>query len=128
MAFIQRFLFFPQLFAPGNPNLRTLMFFEYILADAAAKDYIQKLAVFFSPDSLPKFDLLLLGVGPDGHTCSLFPGHSLLDETSVWVAPITNSPKPPPARITFTFPVLNHADLCVFAMAGAGKAEMVKVK
>lgn len=85
------------------------------------------MAVFFSPDSLPKFDLLLLGVGPDGHTCSLFPGHSLLDETSVWVAPITNSPKPPPARITFTFPVLNHADLCVFAMAGAGKAEMVKV-
>ncbi|XP_065353384.1 6-phosphogluconolactonase [Cloeon dipterum] len=97
-----------------------------LTAEAAAKDYIQKLAVFFSPDCLPKFHMLLLGVGPDGHTCSLFPNHNLLEETTVWVAPITNSPKPPPARITLTFPVLNNAECCVFAMAGAGKADMVK--
>lgn len=95
-------------------------------AEAAAKDYIQKMAVHFPPDSLPRFHLLLLGVGPDGHTCSLFPDHRLLEETSVWVAPITNSPKPPPTRITLTFPVVNNAAMCLFALTGASKATMVK--
>ncbi|XP_046397387.1 6-phosphogluconolactonase isoform X2 [Ischnura elegans] len=95
-------------------------------AEAAAKDYIQKMAVWFPPDSLPRFHLLLLGMGPDGHTCSLFPNHRLLDETSVWVAPVTDSPKPPPSRITLTFPVVNNAECCVFAVAGAAKADMVK--
>lgn len=97
------------------------------LAEEAARDYIQKMAVHFPPDELPRFHLLLLGMGPDGHTCSLFPGHRLLDETSVWVAPITDSPKPPPSRITLTFPVLNNAECCAFAMTGQSKAEMVKV-
>lgn len=95
-------------------------------AEDAAKDYIQKMSVYFPPDTLPKFDVLLLGMGPDGHTCSLFPDHKLLKETSVWVAPITDSPKPPPSRITFTFPVLNHARYCIFPIIGASKAAMVK--
>ncbi|PSN30910.1 6-phosphogluconolactonase [Blattella germanica] len=98
----------------------------HLPAEEAAKDYIQKMAVHFPPDSLPRFHLLLLGMGPDGHTCSLFPGHRICDETSVWVAPITNAPKPPPSRITLTFPVVNNAECCVFAISGAGKAEMVK--
>ncbi|XP_012257012.2 6-phosphogluconolactonase [Athalia rosae] len=95
-------------------------------AEEAAKDYIQKMSVYFPPDTLPKFDVLLLGMGPDGHTCSLFPEHRLLEETSVWVSSITDSPKPPPSRITLTFPVINSAKTCIFAVAGEGKADMVK--
>ncbi|XP_067001153.2 6-phosphogluconolactonase [Anabrus simplex] len=98
----------------------------HLTAEEAAKDYIQKMCVYFPPDSLPRFHLLLLGMGPDGHTCSLFPDHRLLDETSVWVAPITNSPKPPSSRITLTFPVINNAECCIFALAGAAKADIVK--
>lgn len=85
------------------------------------------MAQYFPIDQLPRFDLLLLGMGPDGHTCSLFPGHKLLDVEDVWVTAISDSPKPPPQRITLTLPVVNNAKNCVFAMAGEGKADMVKV-
>lgn len=94
-------------------------------AEEAAKDYTEKLKSAFNSEEF-KFDLLLLGMGPDGHTCSLFPGHPLLEETSLKVAAITDSPKPPPARITLTFPVINSARNCIFAISGAGKADMVK--
>ena len=76
---------------------------------------------------LPIFDLLLLGFGPDGHICSLFPNHSLVkvnDER--WILPIADSPKPPPERITFSMPVVNMAKRKVFAAVGEGKAEMAK--
>ncbi|KAF5272624.1 hypothetical protein FQR65_LT04865 [Abscondita terminalis] len=96
-----------------------------VSADDAAVDYVQKMSLIFGGD-LPKFDMLLLGMGPDGHTCSLFPGHKLLSEESMWFAPIYDSPKPPLARITITFPVINNAKYCVFAMSGEGKAEMLK--
>lgn len=95
-------------------------------AEEAAKDYIKKMSVHFPPDRMPKFDVVLLGLGPDGHTCSLFPGHKLLNETSLWVCPINDSPKPPPSRITFTLPVINNARKCIFPVTGSNKADIVK--
>lgn len=70
-----------------------------------ADDYEQQLVKTFAGANAaryPTFDLILLGMGPDGHTCSLFPGHALLTESSRWIAEVEDSPKPPKRRITFT--------------------------
>ncbi|KAJ3087947.1 6-phosphogluconolactonase [Quaeritorhiza haematococci] len=93
---------------------------------AAAAEYEQQLRRVFGTDYTPVFDLLFLGMGPDGHTCSLFPGHKLLEEHSRWVSYLTDSPKPPPPRITLTFPVLNKAHAVAFVSTGESKADVVK--
>lgn len=71
------------------------------------------------------FDLALFGVGPDGHVASLFPGFSQLHETDLRAAAVFDSPKPPPIRVTLTYPALNHSDAVWFLVAGAEKAEAV---
>lgn len=89
--------------------------------DALMKSFAAKDSV-----KLPIFDLLLLGCGPDGHTCSLFPGHELLRETDAWVAPIEDSPKPPAKRITLTLPVVTHGIKIAFVATGDGKRKILK--
>lgn len=95
--------------------------------EKVAKDYEALIREKLSkPTGIPSFDLLLLGVGPDGHTASLFPDHPLLEVTDRLVAYITDSPKPPPKRITMTFPLINNARFSIFAVSGKGKADILK--
>lgn len=99
-------------------------------AAAAAAEYETQLRSFFElrpanqPGEFPRFDLILLGMGPDGHTASLFPGSAALNEQSRlvvanWVAKFNTH------RITLTFPVLNHAAEVLFMASGADKADML---
>jgi 6-phosphogluconolactonase len=95
-------------------------------AAAAALDYETKIRRFFElkTGDFPRFDLILLGMGPDGHTASLFPDSAALEEKSHlvvanWVAKFNTH------RITFTFPVLNRAAEVMFMASGPDKAEML---
>jgi len=99
---------------------------EFIQPETAAQDYEKTLRDFW-PASLPRFDLIQLGLGPDGHILSLFPNSPLLREENRLVAVVTDSPKPPPTRITLTLPVINHAAQIHFFVTGAEKAEALRV-
>jgi 6-phosphogluconolactonase len=74
----------------------------------------------------PIFDLIHLGIGPDGHVCSLFPGHPLLGETRAIVREIEDSPKPPPRRLTVTLPLLYAARAILFTARSHEKAAAVR--
>nr|CAD1837953.1 unnamed protein product [Ananas comosus var. bracteatus] len=82
---------------------------------------LRKLGVSESNDC-PKFDLIILSMGPDGHVASLFPDHPALRVKDEWVTFITDSPEPPPERITFTLPVINSASNVAVVVTGEDKA------
>ena len=95
--------------------------------DEAAQTYARLLADRALPEDhgpVPTFDILMLGVGPDGHVASLFPSHpALYDERPV--VGVRGAPKPPPVRITMTMPVLGRAREVWFVASGEEKARAV---
>jgi 6-phosphogluconolactonase len=100
---------------------------EYKETEKAAAEYDQTLREYFhlSAGELPRFDLVMLGMGPDGHTASLFPGTRALEEhqrlvTSNWVGKFYTH------RITMTAPVLNNAACVMFMAHGQDKAQPLK--
>lgn len=92
--------------------------------EAAAARYAAELASAAPAGALPHVDVLLLGVGEDGHVASVFPEQPATYETRT-VCAVRGAPKPPPTRITWTPPALNQADQLWLIAAGAGKATAV---
>ena len=98
--------------------------------DRSAALYEQELKSFYGADALdpdrPLFDLVLMGVGPDGHTASLFPGYPALDETSHWVVGVPRANVEPfVPRVTLTLPTLASCREVLFEVAGAGKRSIL---
>lgn len=102
----------------------------------AAKEYeswirslpIEILPVGGEEGKMPVFDLVLLGVGPDGHVASLFPGLPAVDipaSGGSWVVGVENSPKPPPLRVSLTLPAITSAKEVVIVAFGAGKGDII---
>jgi 6-phosphogluconolactonase len=94
--------------------------------DRSAALYEQELRSFYGADMLdqarPLFDLVLMGVGPDGHTASLFPGNPALDETARWVVGVPKANVEPfVPRVTLTLPTLASCREMLFEIAGSGK-------
>jgi 6-phosphogluconolactonase len=88
-------------------------------ATAAAQRYARELS------DHPVFDVLMLGVGEDGHVASLFPEHPVLNETASTTAAVHNSPKPPPTRITLTMPAIQTAYEVWLIAAGPDKSDAI---
>lgn len=93
--------------------------------EKGADAYARELAGRFAPGA-PELDVVVLGIGPDGHVASLFPGAPTLEapEDALALA-VHESPKPPPERITLSLPVLRAARGCVLLAVGASKADAV---
>ena len=94
--------------------------------DAGAQRYAEELKSLYGAEQLdparPLFDLVLMGVGPDGHTASLFPGGPALEETGRWVVGVAKANVEPfVPRVTLTLPALNSCREMLFGVAGADK-------
>ncbi len=127
---------------PTHPDSNYLMAYETLLdhipipltniyrikgelpPEVAAVQYEEDLRTFFG-NQLPRFNMILLGMGDDGHTASLFPDTAALHETKRWVVPNYVEAKQT-WRLTLTIPVINHAANVVFLVAGTGKADRLK--
>src|SRR6266852_1408524 len=99
---------------------------EGLTPEAAASDYERELKSFYGAARLdparPLFDVNLLGLGPDGHTASLFPDTAVLEERERWVAAVVGSK---PTRITLTYPALESSRHVAFLVAGKEKREIL---
>lgn len=96
--------------------------------DAAAAAYAKALAENARPEDhgdVPTFDIMLLGLGPEGHTASIFPKSPAVYETQRSVVAVRNCPKPPPTRITMTLPTIRRSHDVWLMTAGAAKADPV---
>jgi len=93
--------------------------------DAASLAYTQEIQRVFGTNTIPAFDLIQLGMGPEGHTASLFPHQASLHEESRLIMPVS-VPKPPPARLTFTPLLLNAAIHVLFLVTGQDKADALQ--
>jgi 6-phosphogluconolactonase len=95
--------------------------------DVAAEMYAEALRAAVGPgdhDGVPTFDVLMLGIGPEGHVASLFPGRPALYDDRAVVG-VRGSPKPPPIRVSMTMPTLQHAHDVWFVASGEEKARAV---
>lgn len=91
--------------------------------ESAAEAYAAELLRFAQEgERVPAFNLVFLGVGPDGHVASLFPGLDGITQRDETVIAVQNSPKPPPERLSLTLPVLNSASEVWLCLSGADKA------
>ncbi|MCD1144001.1 6-phosphogluconolactonase [Kocuria sp. LUK] len=102
---------------------------DFASPEEAAEDYLRELAAAAAREGrdgpLPRFDLSLLGLGPDGHVASLFPGLPHVHEERATVLGVRDSPKPPPQRVSMTLPLINAAERVWLLVAGAEKAQAV---
>ena len=103
---------------------------KLLRADAAASLYATSLHAFYGSaalvDERPLFDVVLLGIGDDGHTASLFPDTPALDERERWAVAVQTGSADAPVRITLTYPVLQSTHALLFLAAGAGKRDIVR--
>ncbi|XP_027085505.2 probable 6-phosphogluconolactonase 4, chloroplastic [Coffea arabica] len=116
------------------PNNQIYAINDKLSPEGAAEDYEaglrdlvdRRILPLSNASGFPSFDLMLVGMGPDGHVASLFPNRPQRYEKKRWVTYITDSPKPPPPRITLTFPVINSSSEIAMVVTGADLAGAVK--